>query len=202
MEEMQNQEKFGFDFLEEKEDKRTLKKANVIGAVVLLLIGIAIGSYFIFGTNSDSEEQTEAVAQENDGQQEEIQDTVANYETENMNIVDSENQTDDNTTSEEQNTNDNTVDENNATDTTNDYNTTDTSNMQYFIVSNAFKNEEYANNEVDKLKNEGYNAVIAGQNSAGLYIVAYEGFSDIESAKTKLNEIREKDPNAWIYKKQ
>ncbi len=76
-----------------------------------------------------------------------------------------------------------------------------TDDLHYFIISGAFSSEENAQKKVVQLSNAGHNAIIVGKNKAGLYMVAYDGYQDIQSAKTALKEIRNTQKSAWIYKK-
>ncbi len=206
MEDLENQEKYEFDFLDEKEEKKEKNNSLKIGMGILLILLLAIGGYYFFGNNKATEETNveEITAEEVVGSNvEQTQDSINNYETVSDTI---NNQLDETTNDSLQESYDNTdavENDNLTTPSENSVNTPVNDNgLVYFIVSNAFKNANNANNEVARLQQAGYQALIAGQNKSGLYIVAYEGFSDIENAKTKLKEIRQQDTIAWIYKKQ
>ncbi len=75
------------------------------------------------------------------------------------------------------------------------------SDKKYQIVVGAFQDKNNADNKVASLKNSGFNAGIAGQNSRGLYMVSLDGFDNFKEANTKLQEVRNQYANAWIYKK-
>ncbi len=206
MEDLENQEKYEFDFLDEKEEKKEKNNSLKIGMGILLILLLAIGGYYFFGNNKATEETNveETTADEVVGSNvEQAQDSINNYETVSDTI---NNQLDETTNDSLQESYDNTdavENDNLTTPSENSVNTPVNDNgLVYFIVSNAFQNADNANKEVARLQQAGYQALIAGQNKSGLYIVAYEGFSDIENAKTKLKEIRQQDTIAWIYKKQ
>ena len=206
MEDLENQEKYEFDFLDEKEEKKEKNNSLKIGMGILLILLLAIGGYYFFGNNKATEETNveEITAEEVVGSNvEQTQDSINNYETVSDTI---NNQLDETTNDSLQESYDNTdavENDNLTTPSENSVNTPVNDNgLVYFIVSNAFQNADNANKEVARLQQAGYQALIAGQNKSGLYIVAYEGFSDIENAKTKLKEIRQQDTIAWIYKKQ
>jgi len=73
--------------------------------------------------------------------------------------------------------------------------------LHYFIISGAFSSEENAQKKVTQLSNDGHKAIIVGKNKAGLFMVAYDGYQDMQSAKDALIEIRNTQKSAWIYKK-
>lgn len=69
----------------------------------------------------------------------------------------------------------------------------------YFIIAGAFGVKENADNLVESLKAKGYDASIAGQNRNGLFRVSIEGFSEMEIALQKTEEMRKGDfPGAWL----
>ncbi|PKP46445.1 MAG: hypothetical protein CVT94_14820 [Bacteroidetes bacterium HGW-Bacteroidetes-11] len=69
----------------------------------------------------------------------------------------------------------------------------------YFIIAGAFGVKENADKLVESLKAKGYNASIAGQNRNGLFRVSIEGFSEMEIALQKTEEMRKGDfPGAWL----
>ena len=184
-----------FDIQNSNERETTLNYPLIIG-VILALILIGGGTYWYLSRNDDTgmqEEVTSGTETLND----------ENNESASEQILDSTDvQYQDETQSQEATTDETT--EETTDDTTNETYSNDAdanSDNKYFIVSGAFSSKTNADNKVETLKADGYNAVIAGQNSNGLYIVAYEGFPDMESAKAKLSEIRETNPQAWIYKK-
>ncbi len=198
-------EEFDFDIRQNNEEKSTLNYPLIIGLIIALLL-IGGGIYWFTTRDSDDIDDTQeetvsdgetTTTDANEPAAEKVidstdfnqntEDTTASQDTQ---VIDNKNDT--NATSTES-----------ATSTTSSESSSyDNSENIYFIVSGAFKNETNAQNKVGKLKAEGYDAVIVGQNGAGLFIVAYEGLSNIDDAKTKLAEVRQSHPQAWIYKKQ
>jgi cell division septation protein DedD len=74
--------------------------------------------------------------------------------------------------------------------------------FSYYIIAGSFKDERNAQNFIRKLKQQGYDAVIAGVSGYGMTRVAYAGYSSRKEALSHLNEIRSKDnPSAWIMRK-
>ncbi len=74
--------------------------------------------------------------------------------------------------------------------------------IHYYIIAGAFSNESNAINLVKKLKQEGFNAMIADTNKYGLIRVAYEGFKTSDEASKKLVSIKNQhNPKAWVLKK-
>ena len=200
-------EEFDFDIRQNNEEESTLNYPLIIGLIVaLLLIGGGI-YWFVTRDNDDTDEtQKEMVSSDSDKNTTTDADEPAAEKV--IDSTDLNQNTEDTTASQDIQTNgdtektDNTTSAEKGTGTTSDASSSyDNSENIYFIVSGAFKDEANAQNKVGKLKAEGYNAVIAGQNAAGLFIVAYEGFSNIDDAKTKLAEVRQSHPQAWIYKR-
>ncbi len=73
----------------------------------------------------------------------------------------------------------------------------------YFIIAGAFRDENNAIKKVNELKEKGFNATIVGKNKFNLTQVAFEGFSDLDKANQKLQEIKTtvlKD--AWLLVKE
>jgi len=184
-----------FDFLNQNTPKQDgeINKVKVIIAalILLLLIGGAI-YYFAKGDEKtptpEQQEVNDVVLQEESDQEDATKDAT-------------EENTDQEVTSGAEDESTTTETENSVDETVITENTVPEEALVYFIVSGAFKEESNAQRKVDQLKSAGYNAVIVGQNANGLFIVAYEGFPDIQSAKDKLTEIRNEDQSAWIYKK-
>ena len=70
---------------------------------------------------------------------------------------------------------------------------------RYFIIGGAFKLFENAGKYVDDLKGKGYPASIVFQNRRGLYVVGIKGFTNKETAKAQLSQIRStENPAAWL----
>lgn len=77
-----------------------------------------------------------------------------------------------------------------------------TSNGSYYIIGGCFGVMENANRYVNELKAKGYNASVCGQNANGLNMVAYDSFSTEEEANQVIKEIRQQNPNAWVFVKR
>ena len=194
-----------FDIQNSNERETTLNYPLIIGLIIgLFLIGGGIYWYLSHNDESDNPEEVvtdDAIQNGETGEnpEEKVIDSTAVGQEQNTGETrtqEPETNTDTTTTGTTSGTND--TSETTLNDTTTNV---DTQNV-YFIVSGAFRDENNAQKKVENLKSAGYNAVIVGQNAKGLYIVAYEGFHDLGSAKTRLNEIRQTDSNAWIYKKK
>ncbi len=203
-------EDFDLEIQKNNESESTLNYPLIIGLIVaLLLIGGGIYWYMTRDTDDTDESQEEMVSgeetttiQTDDEATEKVIDSTEfnqNAGEQSAPSEETEPQTTDTNTETE-----NTTATESSTGQTSDSSSSgyDHSENVYFIVSGAFRSEENAQNKVAKLKADGYNAIIVGQNGAGLFIVAYEGFSNIDEAKTKLAEIKQSHPQAWIYKKQ
>jgi len=203
MSELENKD-FDYDFLNQNNKKQEgeINMVKVIIASILLLLLIG-GAIYYFTRNHDEATEPEQQEVVSPGQQNyENQDNAVQADTQDENNAnyDSEANSDntEQTTATEADDTTQDVTENNEPEST----TEPDADLVYFIVSGAFKEEANAQRKVDNLKSAGYDAVIVGQNANGLFIVAYEGFPDLSSAKEKLNEIRVEDGSAWIYKKK
>jgi hypothetical protein len=72
----------------------------------------------------------------------------------------------------------------------------------FLIISGAFKIKENADKQVTQLKAKNLDAIIAGQNKRGLYLVSAASCDDAGQATLKLKEILDKGIEAaWILKK-
>ena len=69
----------------------------------------------------------------------------------------------------------------------------------YFIISGAFRSKQNALKKIDELKSSGFDARLVGQNKRGLWMVAFEGFTDEEDARQKLADIRDFQKTAWLF---
>lgn len=75
-------------------------------------------------------------------------------------------------------------------------------NNRYFIIAGSFGNITNAERLVKKLKDSGFEALIADTNGRGLFRVAYMGFSNAAEAEQKLYAIRkETNSQAWLLEK-
>jgi len=199
--------------IEEEEGSSLLK----IAILALLVLGLLIGAYFLFLAGDDKKtsvpaETTEVISNTSDTTGNALENAAVDP---NAETTDASTENDTGITSngvENNNVSDtdainNTASSTNATTTpvgtesTTTYDSNTNSDLHYFIIRGAFSEEANAQKSVEVLKTAGHNAVIVGKNSAGLYMVAYEGFATIGDAKTKLAEIRNIQGDAWIYKK-
>lgn len=69
----------------------------------------------------------------------------------------------------------------------------------YYIVGGCFSVYENAQNFLNKLQSEGYNASIIGKRN-NLYTVVYGTYSTRKEAAEKLQAIRENNASAWLLK--
>ncbi len=194
-----------FDIQHTNEKETTLNYPLIIGLIVGLLF-IGVGVYWYLSKDDNAGDQEEVVTDDS------LQ-NVDNNEATDDKVIDStainQDQNTDDTVAQDTQTATDTIAAGTTTDSTGsndtvsgDTSTTaDTQNV-YFVVNGAFRDENNARKRLDDLKSADYNAVIVGQNDNGLFIVAYEGFPDFETAKAKLDEIRQTNPHAWIFKKR
>ncbi|MHC5201058.1 HU domain-containing protein [Myroides sp. LJL119] len=70
----------------------------------------------------------------------------------------------------------------------------------YYIIACAFRNQDAANSQAEKLKESGHDhALVLPRSKYGMYPVAYGGFTDKESAQSELRKIHKKsNKDAWI----
>jgi len=71
-------------------------------------------------------------------------------------------------------------------------------NGKYQIVLGCFSIKENASRLVKTLSSQGINAAVTGVNNKGLNIVSVGGFKDIDSARALLQQVRQKQPTAWL----
>jgi len=75
----------------------------------------------------------------------------------------------------------------------------ETEEKKFFIIAACFKSLNKAENYVNKLRENGFDASIQGQTQNGLHRVCYEGFSLKQEAEKALKKIRsEGKNNGWI----
>ena len=71
---------------------------------------------------------------------------------------------------------------------------------RYHVIGGCFKNLNNAKRLVRKLKKQGYEAQIAGQNNTGLYRVSYGAYVNRKDALEELAGVRVKHiPTAWLF---
>jgi hypothetical protein len=66
------------------------------------------------------------------------------------------------------------------------------------VVVGCFAIEKNAHKLIKQLRGQSIEAGISGQNARGLYIVSVAGFSSENLARTKLNQVKQHFPSAWI----
>ena len=70
-------------------------------------------------------------------------------------------------------------------------------NKKYHVQVGAFKNPDNARNLRNKLVSQGNNAFIV-ENDTGFLRVIIESFDDYGAARTKINQINDEYPGAWV----
>lgn len=68
----------------------------------------------------------------------------------------------------------------------------------HHIIAGAFRYKTNADRKIDQLKERGYNPSYIGTNPFGLYMVAYDSFTDANEALTALREIKQTQKDAWL----
>ncbi|QCX01812.1 SPOR domain-containing protein [Aggregatimonas sangjinii] len=83
--------------------------------------------------------------------------------------------------------------------TTNKSSTTAKGQKVHHIIAGAFRFKTNADKKIRQLKRRGFNPSYIGTNKFGLYMVAYESFTDSEKALSTLKEIRQShSKDAWL----
>ncbi len=206
-------------FFFEEEFKEEPKKSNnnILKYAAIAVVGLAIfgGIAYYFNNLSTSKKtkdyQEASFVVKKDAPAVEVSDST---NINNVTTASDSTATANETNNATDNSNQNETEKTNATDTNTSTNVASTnksattssnsdnfSDKKYQIVVGAFQDKNNADNKVASLKNSGFNAGIAGQNSRGLYMVSLDGFDNFEEANTKLQEVRNQYANAWIYKK-
>ena len=71
---------------------------------------------------------------------------------------------------------------------------------RFFIIAGSFQDESNAHKLLRKLRTNGYQADIIGQNKYGMYRVSFAGFTTEAMAEEQLAIIRkEENPDAWVF---
>lgn len=68
----------------------------------------------------------------------------------------------------------------------------------HHIIAGAFRYRTNADKKIAQLKNRGFNPSYIGTNPFGLYLVAYDSFTDADEALTALREIKRTQKDAWL----
>jgi len=72
----------------------------------------------------------------------------------------------------------------------------------YYIIAGSFSNEKNAGRLIRQLKQQGFEAVMAGTSKTGMYRVAYAAVEGRAEAGRKLYAIRrDNNPDAWMLRK-
>jgi len=74
-------------------------------------------------------------------------------------------------------------------------------NSPFQIVVGCFAVQQNAYKLIDQLEKEHVTAGISGRNPRGLYIVSVAGFTTESLARTKLQQVQQRFPSAWILVK-
>ena len=72
--------------------------------------------------------------------------------------------------------------------------------IQFHLVAGCFSSEVNAENLVSKLKTQGFDSSVIGQNATGLFRVAFQSFTTKDSALLKLQEIKATGTSTWLLK--
>jgi len=68
----------------------------------------------------------------------------------------------------------------------------------HHIIAGAFRYRSNADKKIAQLKNRGFNPSYIGTNPFGLYLVAYDSFTDADNALEALREIKRSQKDAWL----
>lgn len=68
----------------------------------------------------------------------------------------------------------------------------------HHIIAGAFRYRTNADKKIAQLKRRGFNPSYIGTNPFGLYLVAYDSFTDADEALTALREIKRSQKDAWL----
>ncbi|PQJ21818.1 SPOR domain-containing protein [Tenacibaculum sp. SG-28] len=72
----------------------------------------------------------------------------------------------------------------------------------FHLIAGAFKSSENAARKLESLQNLGYDARIVGENSLGLIQVAFGSYTELETARTALKDIRQNyTVDVWLLEK-
>jgi len=77
---------------------------------------------------------------------------------------------------------------------------TKTIQINFHLVAGCFSSETNAQNLVGKLKSEGFESSVIGQNAKGLFRVAFQSFVNKEEALTQLHNLKASGKSTWLLK--
>ena len=72
--------------------------------------------------------------------------------------------------------------------------------IQYHLVAGCFSSEANAQNLVNKLKSDGFESSVIGQNTKGLFRVAFQSFENKEEALTQMQKLKASSKSTWLLK--
>lgn len=78
---------------------------------------------------------------------------------------------------------------------------TSTRNAPFQVVVGCFAIEKNAEKLIAQLDKEQISSAISGRNARGLYVVSVAGFTTESLARTKLEQVKQRFPSAWILVK-
>ena len=70
----------------------------------------------------------------------------------------------------------------------------------YHLVAGCFSSENNAQNLVNTLVSEGFESSVIGQNTKGLFRVAFQSFENKEEALTQLQTLKDSGKSTWLLK--
>lgn len=73
-----------------------------------------------------------------------------------------------------------------------------TGQKTHHIIAGAFRFRTNADKKIEQLKTQGFNPSYIGTNPFGLYLVAYDSFTDSDKALEALREIKLLQKDAWL----
>ena len=68
----------------------------------------------------------------------------------------------------------------------------------HHIIAGAFRYRTNADRKITQLKKQGYNPSYIGTNPFGLYMVAYDSYTDADEALNALHQIKRTQKDAWL----
>ena len=71
----------------------------------------------------------------------------------------------------------------------------------FHLVAGCFSSKLNANNLVAQLKTEGFDASVIGQNSNGLFRVAFQSYVNRELAVSEMKKLKDSGKSTWLLKK-
>ena len=72
--------------------------------------------------------------------------------------------------------------------------------IQFHLVAGCFSSETNAQNLVKKLQSDGFESSVIGQNSKGLFRVAFQSFKNKEEALNQLQKLKVSGKSTWLLK--